>query len=210
MVFKRRDKPSLGLRLRAIVYPPGGWKRAFSYTWHRLRRLPDRPGRIARGVACGVFVCFTPFFGFHFLLAVLLAWMIQGNKVAAFLSTLVGNPLTFPLIAAMSIELGEFVLRVETPIPLSQVLPAFAAAFGELTSNLVTVVTRGGANWDRLQAFFTTVVLPYAVGGFVPGLIAGGLSHAVTLRVVLAYQARRVAVARRKAAMAADKGSTAP
>ena len=210
MVFKRRERLSFGLRLRAIIYPPGGWKRAFSYTWHRLRRLPDRPGRIARGVACGVFVCFTPFFGFHFLLAVLLALMVQGNKVAAFLSTFVGNPLTFPLIAAMSIELGEFILRVETPIPLSQVLPAFAAAFGELTSNIVTVITRGGANWDRLQTFFSTVVLPYIVGGFVPGLIAAGLSHMITLRLVLAYQARRVAVARRKAELTADKGASAP
>lgn len=210
MVFKRRDKPSIGLRLRAFFYPSGGWKRALSYRWHRLRRLPDRPGRIARGVACGVFVCFTPFFGFHFLLAVFLAWMIQGNKVAAFLSTFVGNPVTFPLIAAMSIELGEFLLQVQTPIPLSQVLPAFAAAFGELTSNVVTVVTRGSANWDRLQTFFSTVVMPYTVGGLVPGLIAAAISHNVTLRVVLAYQARRVAIARRKAAMTADKGATAP
>lgn len=210
MVFKRRDKPSFGLRLRGFFYPPGGWKRAFSYIWHRLRRLPDRPGRIARGVACGVFVCFTPFFGFHFLLAVLLAWMVQGNKIAAFLSTFVGNPLTFPFIAALSIELGEFILRVETPIPLSQLLPAFAAAFGELTSNLVTVVTRGGANWDRLRDFFHAVVLPYTVGGLVPGVIAAVLSHMVTLRLVLAYQARRQATARRKAAMATDNGSSAP
>lgn len=210
MVFKRRDKPSLGRRLQAWFYPPGGWKRAFSYNWHRLRRLPDRPGRIARGVACGVFVCFTPFFGFHFLIAVLLAWLIQGNKIAAFLSTFVGNPLTFPLIAAMSIELGETILRVDTPIPLAQVLPAFAGAFGELTSNLVSIVTRGGANWDQLQSFFFAVVLPYAVGGFLPGLVAAVLSHAITLRLVHAYQARRMARARKKLAAAADKRPSTP
>lgn len=209
MVFKRRDKPSLGRRMQAWVYPPGGWKRAFSYNWHRLRRLPDRPGRIARGVACGVFVCFTPFFGFHFLFAVLLAWLIQGNKIAAFLSTFVGNPLTFPFIAALSIELGEKILRVQTPLPLSQVLPAFAAALGQLTSNLVSVLTHGGANWDQLQNFFFVVVLPYTVGGFVPGLIAAALSHAITLRVVHAYQARRIAKARKKVATAADKRPSA-
>lgn len=210
MVFKRRDKPSLRSRLGAVFYPPRGWKRAFDYNWHRLRRLPDRPDRIARGVACGVFVCFTPFFGFHFLLAVLLAWMVQGNKVAAFVSTFIGNPLTFPFIAALSIELGEFLLQVRTPLPLSQVLPAFAAAFGELTSNLVSFVTRGAANWERLQQFFHAVVLPYTVGGLVPGLIAGALSYLVTLRVVLAYQARRQATARKKAVVAADNRSPAP
>lgn len=210
MVFKRRDKPSLGRRMQAWVYPPGGWKRALSYNWHRLRRLPDRPGRIARGVACGVFVCFTPFFGFHFVIAVLLAWLIQGNKIAAFLSTFVGNPLTFPLIAALSIELGEWILRVETPIPLGQVLPAFAGAFGEFSKNLVIMLTHGSANWDQLQNFAAAVVLPYIVGGFVPGLVAAALSHAITLRVVHAYQARRAALARRKVATAADKRPSAP
>jgi len=205
MVFKRRDKPSLGRRMQAWVYPPGGWTRALSYNWHRLRRLPDRPGRIARGVACGVFVCFTPFFGFHFLFAVLLAWLIQGNKIAAFLSTFIGNPLTFPLIAAMSIELGETILRVDTPIPLAQVLPAFAGAFGELTSNLVSLVTRGGANWEQLREFFFAVVLPYTVGGLIPGAVAAVLSHAITLRLVHAYQARRMAAARKKLATTADK-----
>ncbi len=210
MVFKRRDKPSLGRRMQGWIYPPGGWKRAFSYNWHRLRRLPDRPGRIARGVACGVFVCFTPFFGFHFIIAVLLAWLIQGNKIAAFLATFVGNPLTFPVIAAMSIELGEKILRVDTPIPLKQVLPAFARAFGELNSNIVSLVTHGSAHWDQLQSFAIGVMLPYTVGGLVPGLVGAVLSHQIALRFIHAYQARRGAMARRKSDLAADKRPTAP
>ena len=67
MVFKRRN-PRTWLRTVAeVFYPRGGWRRAVSYVIHRLRRLPDPPHKIARGVAAGVFVCFTPFFGFHFV-----------------------------------------------------------------------------------------------------------------------------------------------
>ena len=56
-----------------FVWPRGGWARAFHYVKHRMRRLPDSPERIARGVWAGVFVTFTPLFGMHFVFAVLLA-----------------------------------------------------------------------------------------------------------------------------------------
>jgi hypothetical protein len=213
LVFKRRDKQSNSQRLRALVYPPGGWRRSFHYVWLRLRRLPDRPGRIARGIACGVFVCFTPFFGFHFLLAVLLAWMVQGNKMAAFFATLVGNPVTFPVIAAMSIQLGEVMMQVDTPIPLSQVLGTFALAFGELTSNLVNLATRGSAEWEKLHSFFHGVFLPYALGGLIPGILAAAGSYALSHKIIVAYQNRRSARARLaagKRARVADNGRGTP
>lgn len=213
MVFKRREKPSSSQRLRALIYPPGGWRRSFHYVWLRLRRLPDRPGRIARGIACGVFVCFTPFFGFHFLLAVLLAWMIQGNKMAAFFATLFGNPVTFPVIAATSIQLGEWMLQVDTPIPLGQVLGSFAQAFGEMTSNLVTLATQGSAEWEKLESFFYGVFLPYAVGGLIPGILTAAAIHALSHKIIVAYQNRRTAkalLAARKRARVADNGGSAP
>ena len=72
-MFKRRTPKSYLRMLADWVYPKGGWGRAISYVLHRLRRLPDPPHRIARGVAAGVFVCYTPFFGLHFFLAAFLA-----------------------------------------------------------------------------------------------------------------------------------------
>ena len=109
-MFKRRDPKTWLRTFVEFIYPRGGWKRAASYVGHRLRRLPDPPHRIARGIAAGVFVCFTPYFGFHFFLAAGLAWVMQGNVVAALLATFFGNPLTFPIIAAISLELGQWML----------------------------------------------------------------------------------------------------
>ena len=53
---------------------------------------------------------FTPLFGLHFVFAAALAWVMGGNMVAALLATFVGNPVTFPLIAAVSMEVGTWLL----------------------------------------------------------------------------------------------------
>ena len=112
MVFKRRT-PRTWLQVIAEgFWPRGGWNRAVYYVVHRLRRLPDPPHRIARGIAAGVFVCFTPFFGFHFFLATLLAIIMQGNIFAALMATFVGNPLTFPFWIWIANRVGHKVLTI--------------------------------------------------------------------------------------------------
>ena len=121
------------------VYPKGGWGRAISYVLHRLRRLPDPPHRIARGVAAGVFVCYTPFFGLHFFLAAFLAFLMQGNIVAALLATFFGNPVTFPLIAAACLELGNWMLGTDYGLPLPMVFDAFTQATSQLWENFLAI-----------------------------------------------------------------------
>ena len=127
MVFKRRTPRTYYQAVTESVYPKGGWRRAAWYVLHRLRRLPDPAHKISRGIACGIFVCFTPFFSLHFVLAAGLAWMVNGNLMAALLSTFFGNPLTFPFIAAVSMELGSWMLG-QPIIPLPEVVSAFSDA----------------------------------------------------------------------------------
>ncbi len=43
--------------------------------------MPGSPYSIAVGVACGVAVSFTPLIGLHFLIAVILAWLLGGTVV---------------------------------------------------------------------------------------------------------------------------------
>ena len=87
MVFKRRTPRTYLQMLAEAFWPRGGWTRAFHYVKHRIRRLPDNPHRIARGVGAGVFVSFTPLFGLHFISAVASAWIVRGNMLAALLGT---------------------------------------------------------------------------------------------------------------------------
>ena len=72
--------------------------------------VPDQPHRIARGLAAGVFLSFTPLHGFHFIVAALVSLAIRGNVLAAFVGTFAGNPLTTPFIALAAVGLGRRLL----------------------------------------------------------------------------------------------------
>lgn len=192
MVFKRRTRRSVLQFIADGFYPRGGWSRAVSYVVHRLRRLPDPPHKIARGIAAGVFVCFTPFFGFHFLLAAMLAFVMQGNMLAALLATFVGNPLTFPVIATLCVELGNWMLGMPDGVQLQEVFNGFSRASLELWQNFAALFTSETAHWDNLRRFYHRVFLPYMIGGIVPGTIAGVIAYMLALPAVKAYQARRI------------------
>lgn len=190
-MFKRN--PRSYLRITAeFFYPRGGWYRAARYVIHRLRRLPDPAHRISRGIAAGVFTSFTPFFGLHFLTAALLALGLRGNILAALLATFVGNPLTFPLIAEGSITLGNFLLGQPSSIHLPEVFQAFGGATKDLGANFLAIFTDDLADWSRVDRFYHRVFLPYTVGGFFPGIVAGFLGYFLSNPLIYAYQRRRI------------------
>ena len=112
-MFRRRNKPGWGSRVREFIWPRRGWGRVCSYFLHRVRRLPGSPYSIAAGLACGAAVSFTPFIGLHFFFAALIAWLIGGNLFASAIGTAVGNPWTFPFIWAFIYRVGIWMLGLE-------------------------------------------------------------------------------------------------
>lgn len=76
----------------------------------QLKRLKGTPYSIAAGFACGVAISFTPFIGFHLILAAITAWIIRGNVVSSAIGTLIGNPWTFPFIWIAVLSTGNFLL----------------------------------------------------------------------------------------------------
>lgn len=190
MVFKRRTPRSYVQIVTQSFYPRGGWRRASQYVVHRLRRLPDPAHKISRGIAAGVFASFTPFFGFHFIIAASIAWVLRGNILAALLATFFGNPLTFPVIAAVSMELGTWMLGTP-PVPLHRVGQAFSQASLELWHNMTAPFTDAVAHWDRLADFFSVIFLPYLVGGIVPGMLAAIAAYYLSYPLIVTYQKAR-------------------
>lgn len=190
-MFKRRLRRSWLRLIADSVYPRGGWARAASYIAHRLQRLPDTPSKIARGIAAGVFVSFTPFFGFHFLMAAIANIVVRGNLLAALLATFVGNPLTFPLIATVCLEAGNLLLGRSEVFPFRRVADSFATASVELWRNVRAFFGYGQAEWSRLEDFLDTVFLPYLVGGILPGLAAAVAAYLLSRPLIAAYQKRR-------------------
>ncbi|MDO5529026.1 MAG: DUF2062 domain-containing protein [Paracoccus sp. (in: a-proteobacteria)] len=205
-VFKRRKPRSYSQIASDFVYPRGGWGRAAQYVWHRLRRLPDQPHRIGRGVAAGVLISFTPLFGLHFLGAAAIAWLIGGNIIAALLGTFVGNPLTFPFIAVLSVQLGRKMLGLEGHMNAQRVLTEISAAVGEFYNNALSPFSSRSAHWNHLGEFFHEIFLPYLVGGIIPGIIAAVVAHYLTVPVVRAYHRHRARKLQERIARMRDAG----
>ena len=169
-LFRRREKLSLLARLRRFVWPRMGWGRIFRYWTFKLKRLQGSPYAIACGFACGASVSFTPFIGFHFILAAVLAWVLRGNIIASAIGTAVGNPWTFPFIWAGIMWIGTWILGYERGQDLPEEL-TFGAIFEEPG----------------------TVLLPMLVGGLPTGVIVWILFFFPIRRVVGNYQHHRQA-----------------
>lgn len=178
--------------LAEFFYPRGGWYRAARYVIHRLRRLPDPAHRISRGIAAGIFASFTPFFGLHFLTATILSLLIRGNILASLLATFVGNPITFPIIAELSVNLGNVMLGQASDVHLPEIAASFGGATTDMWSNFKSIFNEDTADWSRLSRFYDQVFYPYMVGCIIPGLIAGIVGYVMANPVIHAYQRRRI------------------
>jgi hypothetical protein len=74
----------------------------------RLWRLERRS--VAGGLAVGVFIALTPTVGVHFVLTVVIAFLLRVNIPAALLASLILNPLVLVPIYAGEHELGAWIL----------------------------------------------------------------------------------------------------
>lgn len=115
MLFKRRETETLRERLRVWLWPRRSFSRSLKYFSKRVLRLNATPHAVAAGVAAGVFASFFPL-GFHFIIAVCVAWLFAGNLVAAAIGTALGNPLTFPILWGASYETGKLILHHHVPL----------------------------------------------------------------------------------------------
>lgn len=92
-----------------------GFFRQFKLNLIRLIRLRVEPDEIARGMALGLFVGMTPTFGIQMFLALIFAFLLRQNKIAALIGVWNTNPLTAPIIYGMEYEVGRVLLGLPRP-----------------------------------------------------------------------------------------------
>ena len=168
----------------------GGWNRAFEYIKYRLKRLPDSPKRIAVGISAGVFASFTPFYGLHFIIAIIIAKLLRGNILAALSGTFFGNPLTYVPIGIISLNIGHLIMGTNQPAS-DQTIEIFIGAWNDFGDNLVALFVNEPTTWERSVVFLNTVFTPYLVGCIVPGLVVSLLSYYLCFPLILAFKNRR-------------------
>ncbi len=193
MVFKRRDPMGWAQWLREMVYPTGGFRRATQYVLHRMRRLPDSPHKVARGVFAGCLIGFLPLPGMQFLGAAALAWAMRGNIFAALLGTFNSNPITTPFFAVGAISLGHWMLGIDTPLSAEAIGAAFGDAGRDLWHNVIAIFGPETMHWGGLADFWHNVYVPYFIGALVPGFFLSLAFYYATIPLVAAYQKGRAA-----------------
>jgi len=132
----------------------------------RLKELEGDPHHIAMGMAIGVFISVTPTIPFHTILAVAMAFVLRGSKIAAAIGVWFSNPVTVPFFYLGSYKVGTILLcRSST----------FNPEYESITEllNLGIVVT--GA---------------MIVGGAILGFLPGVAVYFITRRVVTAVRSR--------------------
>ncbi len=184
MLFGRRKPASRYERLRIMLWPRRSWVRSGKYMSKRILRLTASPHAIAAGVAAGIMASFTPFLGFHFILAFAIAFVVGGNFLAAAMGTFFGNPLTFPVIWASTHQVGSFILS------------------GEKVHNSETHRLKGLAHTDIMDVGFSglidkivglwdPLIKPMLVGSVPLGVAAGIIGYICTRWASAVFNASR-------------------
>jgi uncharacterized protein (DUF2062 family) len=161
-------------RLRSLIWPARGWRRAFQYYWKRLLRLQGSPTSIARGFAIGTAFGITPLIGIHLWLALFLAYVTRSSLIAATAGVFfLGNYLTIFPVLLLDYEIGKYLFS------------AAGIAF-EGSDNSITIMylieqplafTRD--LWHQPQ-----LVLPLFLPTLLGSVVLGGVLYIVSMAVV--------------------------
>ncbi|WP_043716331.1 type IV secretion system effector BspA [Brucella intermedia] len=168
MLFQRRNPPTRKERLRLLVWPRRSFSRSLRYGGKRILRITASPHAVAAGLAVGVFSAFTPFFGFHLIIAIVLAYVLAGNIAAAALGTTLANPLTLPFIWGSTFELGRFIMNGSIddapPIHLGRALETMR--FDEIWTPLLKPMLFGSTILGAAFAVVVYFATRFAVSAF--------------------------------------------
>ena len=140
----------------------------------------DCPHRMARGVAVGMLVGWTPTVGIQMAIAAICAWIVRGNKLAAIGMVWISNPYTMIPIYWFNYEIGYFLVggaRMDKDRFINIFFPAEPMSWWQRTVHA----------WDQLLL----IMGPIFVGSIVVGIPLAMLCYVLTLRAVFRYRARQ-------------------
>ena len=189
MLFARRTPPGFWESVKVALWPRRSFARSGRYVLLRLWRLSGSPHAIAIGCAAGVFIGFTPFLGFQFMLAALLAWILGGSIIAAALGTFVANPLSFPLIWISTHKIGCLILT-------GQISGACAAwAGGDFVGWSAALLDQLlSFSFDAVLLAFQSiwpVIMPMALGSLPLGVLAAAATYFAVRHALMVRRRRR-------------------
>lgn len=155
-----------------------GWKRVAIYYKHRILRLPHSTHDIAKGLAAGCAVSWTPTFPFHILQCYIFCKLTRANFPASLLGTLFGNPWSFAILFLISYNVGAFFLEVT-----------------DLNEALVFLV--GETDLFQQDGMIVEKFIPTFVGGYIMAVITFPLFYYGYYYMITAGRASQRVVSKR-------------
>jgi hypothetical protein len=138
-----------------------------------LLHIEDSPQRTAAAFALGVFFGFSPFLGFHTLLGILFAFLLNFNRVAVLLGVYSNLPWFIGPYYALVTMAGAHITGHKPP-------PGFRARLGALFD----LSLFHGEFWHQLISILKPLLWPYAVGSMFGAVILGLLAYPLALAFV--------------------------
>jgi uncharacterized protein len=138
-----------------------------------LLHVNDTPERTAAAFALGVFIGFSPFLGFHTIMAIAIAFLFNLNRVAALLGVYSNVPWIIGGYYISTTMLGAAITRTRLP-------PDFRERLGRLFE----LSFRTGDFWHQLGLLLRPLLLPYTVGSLIGCSILAATAYPVALALV--------------------------
>jgi uncharacterized protein (TIGR03546 family) len=141
----------------------------------RIAHIGDTPHSIAMGTACGILIGFTPLYGIKTILALFLAWIVRGNKLAAAIAVTLHDLLlpVLPAIFYYEYKLGYWMMRLP---------PVSEAEINKHTFKLLEHFS-----WKTLVG----IGEPMLLGSIVIGLVSFPATYFITRYFVIVYRAAK-------------------
>ncbi|MBN1102506.1 MAG: DUF2062 domain-containing protein [Deltaproteobacteria bacterium] len=147
------------------------------YLYLRFIRLRGGPHELALGMAFGIFTGAMPIMPFQIALAVALALIFRGSKIAAALGTWISNPANWYFLYSYSYKIGAWVLKLQRS---NEIFASIMASVRQGEDAMIIIQKIVGAGSSMVAAFL--------VGGLILGLLFGIPSYFVFLKVFQALE----------------------
>ena len=140
----------------------------------RCKHLEGDPHHIGLGMGIGVFISLTPTLPFQTMIAVTIAILLRGNKIAAAIGVWFSNPLTIPFFYLGTYKLGTMLFGNSKPLNIKY----------ESIKDLL------GLGWNATIAMMT--------GGIILGIPFSIVAYFITKKIFITIQAKKREKKRKK------------
>lgn len=135
-----------------------------------LLHIQDSPERTAAAFALGVFFGFSPFLGFHTILAIVVAFLLNVNRVAVLLGVYSNLPWFMAPYYAIATMVGAELTGKRPP-------PEFRLQLGRLFE--LSLFQEDF--WHRLVVLMRPLLVPYSVGSMLCAMVLAAAAYHIAL-----------------------------